>query len=459
MNKKATFLIPISLMMLIFILSSCSSNLVSEGVGVPLSASPTLPTTQSAQPAEDDDTAPTEPSDFIEAVASRTPLPTATPSVIDRAVHQFTVREGLSNIWLLGLSVENWINIGVSILLISLAFLFGGWLSRSIIKWITNRSGTIVDDKYIISLAGGLRWMIVIWALHFSTRRLSFMNLLEQEALNDIIFILYLAGFVYLGCRINDFLINLYLSNLGERTDTSRMGGLVISVRRTIHVVILIIAGIILMDHFGLNITGITAAFGILGLAFSLAAKDALADAISGYIILFDQPFRVGDRIEIQELDTWGDVVDIGVRTTRIRTLNNRMVIIPNSIIGKNQVINLTYPDPRFVMSIVVSLAHGTNVDEARKIIHDTVRNTEGVLEDKPVKVFYIEIGETAMQFRVIWWIKTFHERLISYDRVNSALQEALGAAGIETPYPTYHVLYEKLAEETANDPPGLEED
>ena len=458
MNKKGTFLIPISLIMLLFILSSCSSIVISEEVGVPLPANPSPQPSQTAQPGQDTQAAPTEPSDFIEAVASRTPLPTATPSVIDRAVRQFTARQGLNKFRFFGLTAENWINISISIVLISLAYLLGGWLLKRVLDWIARRSETKVDDKFLSSLAGSLRWVLVIWAFQFSTRRLSFIDEEGQQALNDFTFILYLAAVVYLSWQIINFLIEWYLRNLSKRTDTTRMGGLVISVRRTIHIVILVIATIVLMDHFGLNVTGITAAFGILGLAFSLAAKDTLADAISGYIILFDQPFRVGDRIEIQELDTWGDVVDIGIRTTRIRTLNNRMVIIPNSIIGKNQVINLSYPDPRFVMSINISLAHGTNIEEARKILHDTVRNVETVLEDKPVKVYYYEMGETAMQFRVIWWIKSFEDRLVSFDQVNTALQGALDTAGIVTPYPTYHILYEKLSEESANDPPPLNE-
>ena len=70
------------------------------------------------------------------------------------------------------------------------------------------------------------------------------------------------------------------------------------------------------------------------------AAQDTLADAIAGFLILLDQPFRVGDRIEITGLGTWGDVVEIGTRSTRIRTRDNRLVIVPNSAIAKDQVVN-----------------------------------------------------------------------------------------------------------------------
>ena len=73
-----------------------------------------------------------------------------------------------------------------------------------------------------------------------------------------------------------------------------------------------------------------------------------MSDAINGFLILMDEPFRIGDRIEIRDLDTWGDVVDIGLRTTRILTLDNRMVILPNSKIGKSQIVNYSFPDPKY---------------------------------------------------------------------------------------------------------------
>jgi small conductance mechanosensitive channel len=81
------------------------------------------------------------------------------------------------------------------------------------------------------------------------------------------------------------------------------------------------------------TITGIVAALGLGGFAHSLAARDTIEDMIAGLIILIDQPFRVGDRIEIAGLGTWGDVTTIGMRTTSIRTRDNHMVIVPNSSI------------------------------------------------------------------------------------------------------------------------------
>ncbi len=113
-------------------------------------------------------------------------------------------------------------------------------------------------------------------------------------------------------------------------------------VSRVALILLTVLGGIILLDHFNVEVSGLVATLGIGSLAIALAAQAALADTISGFIIMFDRPYRIGDRIEILELDTWGDVTDIGLRSTRIRTRDNRMAVVPNSVIAKNMVVNIT---------------------------------------------------------------------------------------------------------------------
>jgi MscS family membrane protein len=202
-------------------------------------------------------------------------------------------------------------------------------------------------------------------------------------------------------------------------------------------VVVVLIGLIIALSRLGIDITAFAAALGVGGLALSLAAKDTIADAIAGFIILTDRPFRIGDRIEIEEIGTWGDVMDIGLRTTRIRTRDNRMVIVPNSTIGSNQVINYSYPDPRYRIETHVGIAYGTDIEMARRTIIETVQHVEGVLQDMPVDALYIKMGDSAMVFRVRWWIESYVDTRRMFDRVHTVLQQALDEAGIEMPFPT----------------------
>ncbi len=200
---------------------------------------------------------------------------------------------------------------------------------------------------------------------------------------------------------------------------------------------VLILIGLtIVLNRLGVNINALVTALGIGGLALSLAAQDTIANMISGIIILIDAPFRVGDRIEIQGLDTWGDVVDIGLRTTRIRTLDNRMVIVPNSNISKNQVVNYTFPDPRYRTQTEIGVAYGSDLRQVREVITESLRDIPGVIQDKPVDILFLEFGESAINLRVRWWIESYEDARRITDRVNEAMLNALEQAQIELPAP-----------------------
>jgi len=206
---------------------------------------------------------------------------------------------------------------------------------------------------------------------------------------------------------------------------------------RRIAMIILWMIGIItLLGHFDVDISAMVTTLGIGSLAVALAAQESLADTISGFLIMVGRSFRIGDRIDIQDLDTWGDFVDIGLRSSRIRTRDNRMVIIPNSVIGKSLVVNYSYPFTRYRIEIHIGLGYGTDIEMARKIMVDTVRGVDGVLLDKPVEALFLEFGDFALVFRVRWWLDSYYDTRRMFDKVNTALYNALNEANIEVPFP-----------------------
>jgi small-conductance mechanosensitive channel len=256
----------------------------------------------------------------------------------------------------------------------------------------------------------------------------------------DLYFVAGLTLVVRILWKAIDLVERWYIKGAAERDRGDELAPVITLLVRVGRVLVSIGGATVLLSHFGINVAALAALLGLGGLAFSLAARDTIADAIAGFIILVDRPFRIGDRIEIQGVGTWGDVTDIGLRTTRIRTRDNRMVIVPNSVIGANQVINYTYPDPRYRIETHVGIAYGTDVERARQVIITAVQQVEGVLPDKPVDALYNEMGDSAMIFRVRWWIESYIDTRRVIDRVHTALQYALDEAGIETPFPTQNV-------------------
>ncbi len=373
-------------------------------------------------------------------VQTRTPVPTATPGPIVGGVDRLAARAGLTRAEFLGLQATDWINLVISLLFVLAGYLLGTWLIRRILPRLARRTATRFDDVFLAQSGAGVRWLVVLFILQFATDRLAFLSDGLRTLLLDIYFVLGLVlGFRILWQAI-DLADRWYTERAAKAGRADELAPIITLLVRVGRVVLTVIGVTVLLSHFGVNVAAFTAALGLGGLAFSLAARDTIADAIAGFIILVDRPFRIGDRIEIQGVGTWGDVTDIGLRTTRIRTRDNRMVIVPNSVIGANQVINYTYPDPRYRIETHVGIAYGTDIETTRRVIIEAVQRVEGVLPDKPVDALYNEMGDWAMVFRVRWWIESYVDTRRVIDRVHTALQHALDEAGIESPYPIQNV-------------------
>jgi MscS family membrane protein len=340
----------------------------------------------------------------------------------------------------IGLEAQDWLDLGISLLIVAATLTLGRWVIRifldQIVRRVTQRSDTTLDDVLI----GALRWPLyglsVVFATQIALARLDFTPTSWDAGLDDVFYVLYGAAIFIFIWRVVVDLFSWYGREIAYRTETDLDEQLMPFVQR-ITVILLWLVGIItLLGHFDIDVTAMVTTLGIGSLAIALAAKETLADMIAGFSIMIDRPFRIGDRIQIQDLATWGDVIDIGMRSSRIRTRDNRMVIIPNSVLTKSLIVNYSYPDTKYRIQIHVGVAYGSDLELARSTMIEAVRDVDGVLPDQKVEALFLEFGPSDLVFRVRWWLDSYADTRIMFDRVNSALYDALNAAGIEIPYP-----------------------
>lgn len=327
----------------------------------------------------------------------------------------------------------DWINFGITFLIVSASLLLVTELLMALFLRIARRTKSSYDEAYLLSIRRYVRWLVVVISLYFATNRLLFLPPTILELLHRLYFgaiILIIAVVVWL---LVDHLVWWY-QELAQRAGKKEPKEAALQLlQRAGHILVVILSGFSILDRFGVNITALLATLGIGGLAISLATQDSLSNMVSGILLMVDQPFRIGDRIEIQGLNAWGEVMDIGLRSTRIRMGDNRMVIIPNSNISRNFVINYSYPDPRFRQQVNVKVNYVADLDALRELISGAVRSVEGVLVDQPVEVVVSEITELALSLRVRWWSATYSDSRSGINRVNDAIYRALKEAKILT--------------------------
>lgn len=353
----------------------------------------------------------------------------------------------------LSLSVEQWSQIGVAALIVLVTVVLGRWLVRFLLQRIfrvlMKRTETSLDDAIIQALFPPVYVLAIVIALNAGVDRLDFIPGVWQGRLGDIYYVSYfLLVFIALW-RIIVFVTKWYSREIAPNTETKLDEQMIPLFIRVAQIVLALIALVMLLGHFEVDVSALVATLGVGSLAVALAAKETLEDTLAGFVIMIDRPFRIGDRIEIQDLDTWGDVVDIGLRSSRIRTRDNRMVIIPNSIIGKSLIVNYSYPDTQYRIQIHIGVEYGTEIESARETIISAVQGVEGVLPDKSVEALFLEFGDSALIFRVRWWLESYVDTRRMFDRVNSAIYKALNERGIGIPNPQLDVHHRFDSQQT----------
>ena len=348
----------------------------------------------------------------------------------------------------LGVPVEHWKEVGVALAILAGAAIIG-WLALLLIdrvlSRIIKRTPTSFDDALIAAARMPLFWAIVFGGLALALNQLTFLPADWQETQAKLMFVPYWLIAWVLVHRLVGNLLEWYGREMARRTHSPIDEEVIPYARRLILVMVAAIALIVLLSHFGVDVTALITSLGIASLAIALAAQNTLADWITGFVIILDRPFKIGDRVELLALDTWGDVQDIGLQSTRVRTRDNRMVVVPNSVIGKNLVVNHSDPSTVYRVETHVGIDYGTDLAYARQVMLDAVRAQDWVMQDERIEALFVRFGESSMIFRVRCWIEDYVETRRIMDKLNTCLYEALHEAGIDMPDPT-RILYHRVA-------------
>jgi MscS family membrane protein len=209
-----------------------------------------------------------------------------------------------------------------------------------------------------------------------------------------------------------------------------------------LRLIVLIIAIPLILRHFGIDITGFAVILGIIALAISLAGRDVLADIIAGALILVDKPYRVGDRVGLGDIDMWGDVVEIGMTSTKVLTSDNRTVIIPNSEVRQNSIVNYSYPDPSYYDTTDIGVAYDNDVEKVEQLLIKAASTVDGVQKERGIDSRLESFTRDEMIFRVGWWMKNNDDYYTLRRLVNRAIVKNLKEAGVVFPYRKERVDY-----------------
>ena len=191
--------------------------------------------------------------------------------------------------------------------------------------------------------------------------------------------------------------------------------------------------GVMAVSQLGVDVGAALAGIGVVGIAVGFAAQDTLSNIIAGFLIFLDKPFRVGDWISVK--GEYGCVRDITMRSTRIRTLQNTYVIIPNKVIA-DEVLNNHSKHGETRVDINIGIAYKEFIPEARRVLLAAIDQLDDVLKKPAPKVVVKELADSSINLLVTAWVQDASKEVPVFYAVSEACKLALDEAGIEIPFP-----------------------
>jgi len=312
-----------------------------------------------------------------------------------------------------------------------------------IIRWLTKKaSGTecLLDDILLVAIGKPLVITIIAGSIYIALTRFGILPEtiagfpVDIDQWVNAFFILIGAWIV---SSFSYTVLQTYGKLLAEKTDPDFSDRLLPMLEIMAKYLIWFVAFLLLLKNFNIDITPLLAAAGIAGLALALAAQDILGNFLGGAIITMDKPFKIGDRIKFDNY--FGDIVSVGPRSTRLKTLDNQIVTIPNSKITQNIVVNYAQPDFKMKVRIPFSVAYGTGMSRVKNILleiaREAVEKTSWVLADPAPSVYFLEFGESGLNGQLILWTNNYDNSWDVQDYVNSRIDERFRKEGIEIPF------------------------
>jgi len=270
-------------------------------------------------------------------------------------------------------------------------------------KQFTKKTKTKIDDIIIDNIEEPMVFAIIIAGIWYG---IDFLNLTKGlgNFVEKVYYILIVFNIAWLTTRLFDALVKEYLKPLVEKSESDLDDQLLPIAVKSIKIIVWTLALIIGLNNAGYDVGALIAGLGIGGLALAMAAKDSVANLFGGFTIFTDKPFTIHDRIKVSGFD--GTVEEIGIRSTRLKTLEGRMVTIPNATFSNGTIENVSSEAAR-KMVIDLGLTYDTtpeDMEKAMQILKDIALANSNLDKDN-ITTAFTSFGDSAMIIRLVYYI------------------------------------------------------
>jgi small-conductance mechanosensitive channel len=322
---------------------------------------------------------------------------------------------------------------------IPVAFL-AKFILRRVLKPLTKKTKTKIDDLIVKSISSIIFYIVIILGFKVGIQHFDF----ETTVYSSIVDTLFILVIVTLLLRIITNFSKHWLKEWATKTESTADDRLIPLVAKILKAVTIILGLIFIFDTWHINISPLLATAGIAGIAIGFAVRDSLANILGGIQLVLDKTFKVGDKVEL-ESGEMGEILDIGIRSTKLRTYDNEVIYIPNGSLANTKIKNFTVPDLSVRVNVNFGVEYGSDPDRVRTVVLETVKKIDTVIDNPEPVVQFLNMSDFSLDFVARVWVNSWTEAYSTKLTVTDEIYKALNKAKIGIPFPTRTVYTKNI--------------
>jgi len=314
------------------------------------------------------------------------------------------------------------------------------FFAKNYMQKITEKTKTDIDDIIFKIITKPLYLFIILIGLYLALKSLSLLNP-YAFLIGRTFFFIFVLLLSVTASRTLSVLISRWFKVHKRFEKTPQL------ISKVVSIITYLIAILIILNHFEIEVTPLVATLGLGGLAVGLALQNTLSNFFAGLHIITDRPINVGDFIEL-EGDISGYVEDIGWRSTRLRTLPNTIVIVPNSKLAESTIVNDSLPEQEMAALMQCGVSYESDLEKVEKVTTEVARKIQktvpGAVKSFEPFIRYHTFGDSNINFTVILRVEKFVDKYLVIHEFIKALKERYDKEKIEISWPVRKVYYGK---------------
>ena len=313
---------------------------------------------------------------------------------------------------------------------------------EKVILKLVKKTKTDLDDLVVAKSSMPITIILFFVSLKVALNELA----LGEYLLNNLNLVIYSGIIIFTGYLVYiiiDVVIFEAWKKLAKKAKIGAGESLASLIHGVLKIVLVVFVLLYILDLWGIEITPLLAGLGLAGLAIALALQPVLGNIFSGIAMISDKTVRVGDLVYLDS-ETKGKIRKIGLRSTKIRTFDNELIIIPNSKLADSKIQNVALPEPKSRVVVPFSVAYGSDINQVKEIILKEIKSIGDCCDEPEPLIRFREMGESSLNFKAYFYVDSFEKRFDAIDEANTKIYNALNKNKINIPFPQRDVYLKK---------------